>query len=173
MRARIPGRLTGMTLIEVLTALLILSLVTGALSKLLMSAWESQDTLTGQNLMQKHAQQAADAVVDRLRGASEITAGNATQVAAAYKSGGSVTYYLQDGALMCDSRPSASGQTTTNVICRDVSNLGFAYYVRSGATWATPATAVLAESVKVSVTVASGKDKATESSVVDLRNKGH
>jgi len=32
---------------------------------------------------------------------------------------------------------------------------------------------VLAESVKVSVTVASGKDKATESSVVDLRNKGH
>lgn len=168
-RPRAPQ--AGITLIELFVVLLIMLMIAGGISRLLLSSWQSQDTITTQNEMQRRAQKAADEVVDRLRGATEITAGDSTSVTALYGNDDSVTYYLQNGALMRDRHSQATGVTTTDNICSSVSALDLGYLVRSGSGWATAATAVLAQSVKISVTLTSGSDRATESSVVKLRNK--
>ena len=60
---RLRIRPDGMTLVELMVVLIIMLLVTGAISRLLARAWESQDTIMGQNLMQKYVQQAADGVI--------------------------------------------------------------------------------------------------------------
>jgi len=169
---RVRIRPDGMTLVELMVVLIIMLLVTGAISRLLARAGESQDTIMGQNLMQKYAQQAADAVADRLRGASEITTGSDTDVTAAFGSGDTVRYYLQDARLKRDVYSHASGQTASGeVVCRDVLALDFDYFVRSGSSWAPAATAAVADSLKLSVTVRSDKYSATETSAVRLRNK--
>jgi len=167
-----PAKQSGLTLIELFVVLCLMVIVTGAISRMLMAAWEAQEAVTGQNLMQKYAQQAADAVVDRLRGASAITAGTGADITAAYPNGDTVRYYLDSGMLKRTSYSHASGQTGSGeIISRSVASLSFSYYAISVMNWQPAATASLAQSVVVSVTMVSGRDRATESSVVKLRNK--
>lgn len=152
--------------------MLVMLLITGAISALLASARQSQDAISGQNLMQKYAQRSVDTVVDRLRGASEIISGDSAHVTAAFANGDTISYYLQSGMLKRDYYWSATGQTTSGEVISDqAAGLDFGYYVRLGNGWTPAATAVLAQAVKVSVTMAMDKNRATEASVVKLRNK--
>ncbi len=168
-------RRAGMTLIEVLTALMMLSLVAIAISVLLLSARQSHDTIRSQNLTQKAAQRAADTMMDGLRAAQEITAGDDTLVCASFKNGDTVSYYLEAGRLKRDRHVAATGQTVIGeVVCDHVAQLTLKYFALDTATgeWheTTPA---VAQSVAVSLRVADEGEGTTETSMVRLRNKSN
>ena len=164
-------RRRGITFVELMVVVMIMGLIAAGISRVLTSSWQSEAAIRGQNLVQKAAQQAADEVMDGLRGASEIVSGGATEVVAAFPNENTVRYYLDGGALKCDRYTKSTNTTTTETICDRVSALSFAYFVRVGSGLAPASTAVLAQAVRVSVTVSSGLDRATESSLVKLRNK--
>jgi len=165
-----PAR-RGLTLIELLVVLVVLLLVTASISRLLASAWDSQQAITGQNESQKRAQRAVDTVVDSLRGASAVQSGDGARIAAVFPSGNVTTYYLSLHEIRRDRYDHASGQTTTGeTICNDVSNLNFGYHRRTGNLWVPAPSPALSESVLVSVTVTLGQDHATETSLVWFRN---
>jgi type II secretory pathway pseudopilin PulG len=168
------------TLIEILVAVMVLGLVAAGISRMLASSWQSQETLTSQNEMQKRAQRAVDAMIDSLRGYSEIQLGEPARVTAALRDKHGVllrtiTYYLQEGELLRDRYESSSGETITGeIICGDVSSLMFDYYryIPVSNSWESPPLDLTdTESVKVSVTIASGKNHATETSWVKFRNR--
>jgi len=166
-----PGS-RGLTLIEVLITLVILLLVAAGISRLLASSWESQLSITGQNEAQKWAQRAVDTVVDSLRGASSVTAGEPARVTASFTNDNTITYYLHQGELRRDRYDHTTGQTTSGeVVCRGVSGLTLRYYVRAGDSLVEAASPLLAQSLRVSATVRSGKGQATETSLVRFRNK--
>jgi hypothetical protein len=156
--------------------MVVLGLVAAGISRLLASSWESELTITDQNEAQKWAQRAADTVIDSLRGSSGVMTGDATSVKAGFSAGGStthsLTYYLTNGELRRVRRNEVTGQADpSEVVCRNVSGLAFSYYLRSGNTWGPAASPSLAQSLRVSVTVGSGKGQATETSLVQFRNK--
>ena len=169
----------GMTLIEVMIVLMLLTIVVAGISAVLASARQSHETITGQNEVQKRAQYAVDTIVDSLRGCSEIQIGEADRLTAALKdkNGATIrtlTYYLQEGDLRRDRYEAATGQTVTGErICGNVSSLGFNYYcyLLASNSLQPPPSPIDTESFLISVTVASGKDHATETSWVKLRNK--
>lgn len=166
------GSRAGLTLIEVLVSTLILLLLLAGTAQLLSGSWQSQQTVTGQNEVQKRAQQAADAVVDRLRGAAGVQYGEPSRVTCFFANDNTVTYYLADGELRRDTYDAGTGMTVLgDVICREVTALSFGYYRRAGSVWAQAASASLAESLMVSVTVSEEKYQATQTSLVKLRNK--
>jgi prepilin-type N-terminal cleavage/methylation domain-containing protein len=161
-----------MTLIELMVVLMILGLIAAGISTLLASSWQSEADIQGQNEAQKWAQRGADAVVDGLRAASGVQTGLTDSVTATFADGSTVTYYLQSAELRRDHYNASSGQTTTGeVICRNVSGLAFAYYTCVAGSWVPAAAASLAQSLRVSVTIASGKDRATQTSLVKFRNR--
>jgi len=161
----------GMSLVELLVACLVLGLIMAALGKLMVSAYDSEEAVQDQNRMQQLAQQAADAVADHLRGSTGLLAGTATDVRAGFLGDDLARYYLQDGALKCDS--TRSGQVRVGeVICTDVSALTFTYLRRkpSGAILEVAPSAGVAHALQITVTVASDKERATQTSVVQFRN---
>jgi len=162
----------GMTLVELLVVLLVLLLVAAGISRLLASAWDSQQAISGQNECQKRAQRAVDTVVDSLRGASGVQSGDGARITATLPSGNTMSYYLHLQELRRDRYDNASGQTTVGeIICDHVSNLSFGYYHRAGNLWVLAASPTLGQSVLVSVTVALEQDHATETSLVRFRNQ--
>jgi len=176
-----PFRSGGMTVIEVMMSLFILGLVAAGISAMLASARQGQDVVTGQNETQKWAQRAIDAIVDTLRGFSEVQTGNRESVVIAQKTKDGVLirivrYYVQSGELLRDRWEASTGQNTTGErVCGNVSNLEFHYYQHSPYSdflieLPVPAGAQT-QSLRASVTIASGKNYATETSLVKFRNK--
>lgn len=160
----------GITLIELMVAMMIMLLLAGGIGKLMLSAYESEAALRGQNLMQKMAQRDADTLVDSLRAATEITSGAATQVSAAFRNGDRITYYLEDRQLKCDTTfggVTRAGQVISDHLC----TVSFTYYAPSGGDWVETSTPAAARAVRVSVCLSDGRDRATEASAVKLRNK--
>jgi hypothetical protein len=158
--------------VEVLVASLVLLLLLAGGAQLLAGSWQSQETVTGQNEVQKRAQQAADAVIDPLRGAAGVQYGEPSRVTCFFANDNTTTYYLADGELRRDTYDAGTGTTVLGyVVCRDVTDLSFGYYRRAGSVWAEAASASLAESLLVSVTVSEEKYQATQTSLVKFRNK--
>jgi prepilin-type N-terminal cleavage/methylation domain-containing protein len=165
-------RQAGVTLVELLVVLLIVSLVAAGAAQLLAASWNSQETVTGQNEVQRRAQQATDTVVDSLRGAAGVQFGDPSQVTCFFADGSTLTHYLADGELRRDSYDAATGVTTVgDVVCRDVTGLAFGYYRREGIAWVEAVSASLADSLLVSVTASEWKYEATQTSLVKFRNK--
>ncbi len=162
-----------MTLIEVMTALLIMLLVAGAISRLLVRSWADEQVVNGQNQAQKTAQLAIDAVVDRIRAAASVASGYDDEITVAFGNGDTLTYRLQDGALQRSRYVDATGETTTDAVMPEfLTGLTFEYRQRNGAGWEVAALPSAADWVVVSVTAGVGKEQATETSIVKLRNKG-
>ena len=160
-----------MTLVEVLVALAIMLLVAAGISRMLVSSWDSQHTIVNQNDVQQQATAATDTIVDHLRGASEVQSGSAAELTAEFPSGSTVRYYLVGAELRRDRFNSSTGVTTSGeVICRIGDALQLGYVRRQGNTLVAAAPSE-AESVTVSVRVAQEGYRATETSVVKLRNK--
>ena len=165
-------RQAGVTLVELLVVLLIVSLVVAGAAQLLGASWDSQQTVTGQNEVQRRAQQATDTVVDSLRGAAGVQFGEPSRVTCFFADGRTLTYYLEDGELRRDSYDAATGATVVgDVVCRDVTDLAFGYYRRDGIAWVEAVSASLADSLLVSVTPSEWKYEATQTSLVKFRNK--
>ncbi len=158
-------------MIELLVALAIMLLVAAGISRLLVSSWGSEHTIVNQNDVQQQAAAATDAIVDSLRGASEVQSGTAAELTAEFPSGSTVRYYLVGSELRRDRFNAGTGTTTNGeVICRIGDSLQLAYIRRQGNTLVA-ALPTAAESVTVSVRVAQEGYRATETSVVKLRNK--
>jgi prepilin-type N-terminal cleavage/methylation domain-containing protein len=169
---RAGRREAGVTLVELLVVLLIVSLIAAGAAQLLAASWQSQDTVTGQNEVQKRAQEATDRVVDKLRGAAGVQFGDPSQVTCSFADGSTLTYYLEGGELRRDAYDAATGGTVVgDVVCRGVTHLAFGYYRRDGIAWVEAASASLADSLLVSVTASEWKYEATQTSLVKFRNK--
>lgn len=165
-------RQAGVTLVELFVVLLIVTLVAVGAAQLLSASWDSQQTVTGQNEVQRRAQQATDAVVDSLRGAAGVQFGEPSQVTCFFADESTLTYYLEEGELRRDSYDAATGGSVVgDVVCRDVTDLAFGYYRRDGIAWVPAVSASLADSVLVSVTASEWKYEATQTSLVKFRNK--
>ena len=172
-----------MTLAEVLVAMVILSLVVAGISATLAISWRNQETLQSQNEMQKRAQQAMDAIVDGMRRFSVVQTGQASSVTLAQlnKDGNTLRTlrcYLQNGQVKRDRYEVATGQTVTGeVLCRSVSALSFTYCRLHFVNYLPKIEPILlsesiqdTQSLRVSVTLTSGKQHASETSLVKLRN---
>lgn len=126
-------RSSGMTLIEIMIALLILTIIGIGISAALLNSWNSERTISDQNEAQKRSQYAVDRIVDDLRGATEITTAGPTSVTAAFKKienptavlQRTVNYQLQGSDLICTRYDALSGVTTTETVCREITNLEF------------------------------------------------
>jgi type II secretory pathway pseudopilin PulG len=161
---------SGITLVELMVVMTILLLLTGGISKLMLSAYDSEAAIRGQNLRQKQAQRCADAMVDSLRAATAITSGDETSLSATFMNDDRITYYLADRQLLCDT--TFSGVTRTGQVISDqVCTLTFTYYLADGADWVETDTPTAARAVHLSVCLSDGKNRATESSAVKLRNE--
>jgi prepilin-type N-terminal cleavage/methylation domain-containing protein len=166
-----PGR--GVTLIELLVALVIMMLIAGGVSRILVRSWLSEEVTNDQNVAERAAQQAVDVVVDRLRAGAVVAAGDAGQVTVAYENGDTVSFFVQGHALRRTSYLHDTGQTTTETVVPDfLTGLSFQYRQRDGAGWKQADAAAVADWVVVSASATSGRCLATEISVVKLRNKG-
>ena len=160
----------GITLTELMIVMLIMLLLAGGISRLLVSAYDSEAAIRGQNATQRLAQRAADTVVDSTRAATEITSGDATRLGVAFRNGDRMAYYLDDRQLKCDT--TYGGVTRTGQVISDqVCSVNFTYYVPNGGDWVATDTPTTARAVRLSVCVSDGKDRATQSSSVKLRNR--
>lgn len=163
-------RNSGITLVELMVVMTILLLLTGGISKLMLSAYDSEAAVREQNLRQKQAQRCADTIVDSLRGAAAITSGDETSLSATFRNGDRISYYLADGQLLCDT--TFGGVTRTGQVISDqVYSLTFNYYLARGGNWVETDTPTEARAVRLSVCLSDGKNRATESSAVKLRNE--
>jgi type II secretory pathway component PulJ len=162
----------GVTLVELMVALVIMMVIAGGISRVLVRSWQSEEVTNDQNLAERTAQQAVDVVVDRLRAGAMVAAGDAGQVTVAYENGDTVSFFLQGRALRRTVYVHASGETTTKTMVPDfLAGLTFQYRQRDGAGWKEADAASVADWVVVSASAASGRCLATETSVVNLRNK--
>jgi prepilin-type N-terminal cleavage/methylation domain-containing protein len=162
----------GVTLIELMVVLVIMMLVAGGISRILVRSWASEEVTNDQNVAERTAQQAVDAIVDRLRAGSAVAAGDAGQVTIVYGNNNTVSFFRQGNALRRTSYIHDTGQTTTETVVPDfLAGLTFQYQQRDGAGWKDADAASLADCVVVSATATSGRCQAAEISVVKLRNK--
>jgi hypothetical protein len=153
----------------VLIALSILLLAMGALGRVLTSGYTSSATISDQNRLQQAAQQATDAIMDKLRGATAFTSGDAGSVTALLQNGDTVRYRRQRDMLWCDT---TAGTTQTHEpLSREVLAFSVAFYSTRGSQWEVAPAPAAASAVRVSVTVGSGLERATQTSAVKLRNK--
>ncbi len=161
----------GVTLVEMLVVIIIISLVVAGVSRMMSSSWASRGATEDQNNVQKEAAAATDTIVDHLRGASEVLTGTAAELTARFADGSTVRYYRVGSQVRRDRYNGTTGVTTTGeVICRvaDALQLSYARRYNNVLVVAAPAAA---ESVVVSVRTAEEGYQATETSVVRLRNK--
>jgi prepilin-type N-terminal cleavage/methylation domain-containing protein len=164
-------RRRGVTLVEMMVALVVLSLVVAGIGEMLVSGWQAQEALAGQNRVQQLARTATDTISDSLRAATGLASGNAAQLTATFASGNTVSYYLQQGILKRTTYHADTGHTVAGeTICPDTSALGFTYYARQGSGLVS-AGATFGRAVQISVQVVAGASRATQTSLVDLRNK--
>jgi Tfp pilus assembly protein FimT len=162
----------GLSLMEMLVVLLVVMLVAAGAYQSLASAWDSQQTITGQNEAQRRAQRATDSIVDRIRGAVGVQYGDGDQVTCLFGDGSTLAFYRVGSELRRDRYDGSTGSTYTGeVVCRDVVSLSFSYYSRSDNVLIDAPLASLAESLEVSVRVSEWKYGATQTSIVKFRNK--
>jgi type II secretory pathway pseudopilin PulG len=165
----------GMTFIEVMVVLLIMLLIGGAISRLLVRSWESQDVVVGQNSAQQEAARTVDTIVDGLRSASGVQAGDGTEVTCVFSNADTARYYRVGSELRRDWYDHLSGATTIGeVINPHCQSLALQYYLRAGNVLRapqSPETSADAQIVHVAVTIVQDRNHATETSTVKLRNK--
>lgn len=134
MRRRRPS---GHTLIEILVAGFIMTLLGLALWTLLRSTYNSQYEVLGQNSANTYARQAADELADNLRGAKAITAATSTGVTFTDNSGNTIQYWRDGGSLKkAVTAPNAS-PSAGSAIVSGIDALNFTYWVNSSGTWST------------------------------------
>ncbi len=159
----------GTTLVEALITLCILGLILAGLGKVLASGYFSSETVSDQNRMQQEAQHLADQIVDSLRGATAFIGGSAGHVRASFKNGDMLGYQRVHNQLR---RVKTSGGVyTTEVLSDHLLAMTLTFYHPEGSEWQPTLAATTARGLQVSLTVASGRERATETSAVKLRNE--
>lgn len=124
----------GYTLIEVLIAGLIMTLLGLGLWTLLRSSYDSQYEILGQNSANSYARQAVDTLADNLRGATGLTSATANDITFTNAGGSSIRYWVSGGNLVTTTGGSPSGGT---VVAMSVTSVSFVYWTYSGGAWSS------------------------------------
>lgn len=164
-------RSSGHTLIEVLVACLIMTILGLGMWTLLRSTYDSQYAVLGQNTANTSARQAIDELADGLRGAKGITAATVSEVTFTDNNGASVRYWRQESTLKKTTNGLPSGGTT---VVTGIQSLSFYYWIYSAGGWsATAAPATPANVKAVDFTVTGTKNGSTRqmSGSVRIRQK--
>src|SRR6266511_2863742 len=132
-RLRRRRRPSGHTLIEILVAGLIMTLLGLSLWTLLRSTYNSQYEVLGQNTANTYARQAMDELVDNLRGAKAITAGTASELTFTDNSGNAIRYWREGTNLRKTTNGSPTGGTA---VATGINLLSFAYWLNISGVWA-------------------------------------
>ena len=133
---------SGHTLIEILIAGLIMTLLGLGLWTLLRSTYDSQYEIVGQNTANTYARQAIDEISDNLRGAKGLTAASASELTFTDNSGNAIRYWRNGTSLRKSTNGSPTGGT---VVVMGIDSLSFGYWINTSGTWtyttapATPA----------------------------------
>jgi type II secretory pathway pseudopilin PulG len=142
---------SGHTLIEILIAGLIMTLLGTALWTLLRSTYNSQYEVMGQNTANLYARQAIDELADNLRGSKGLTAATVSAITFTDNSGNSIRYWRNESTL----RKSVNGSPSSGtVIVNGIDQLAFVYWLYSNGAWSSstaPSTPANVKAVDFSV----------------------
>ena len=164
-------RKCGMTMIEVMIALVIMSLVAVGVASTLTRSWQSQETLVAQNEVQRRAWEAVDKVVDTLRGGVNVTAADATSITVSTLDSGSHRFYLAGDELTHIRTVSNPSGAHSEKVMTKVSSFTVTLYQRVQSALAVTTDLTAARAANVSLTVTNGRYHATVASLVYLRNR--
>ncbi len=166
-------RRRGVTLMEMLIAGLIMSLVGVGIFNMIRASYDSQDRIIDQNTSISRGRQTIDEWVDNMRGIANVTAANATSMTVVTNAPSSQTIrYWKSGTDL--RRTINNAPTGGQIIVRDVQSLAISYYVWSGTAWtstATPTDLTKIGGLHVTATVKMGDSPRTVVSDVKIRQR--
>jgi len=125
-------RRRGFTLIEILIVGLITLLVGAGTWTLLRSSYDSQYDLMRQNKAQTYGRQALDTLLDRVRGATAVTAAAASDVTFTDSAGQALRFWRSGTTLRTTTNGLPSGGAQ---IVRDLQSFTCSYWSWSGSAW--------------------------------------
>ena len=161
----------GMTLMELLIAGLIMSLVGIGIYNMIRASYDSQDRIIDQNTAIARGRQAIDDWVDNIRGAANVTQANNTSITIVNNAGESVRYWKSGTEI----RRSVNGIPSTGlVVVRGVSVLDFTYWYWTGTSWSTtkaPTNTPTIGGLHISATMQMGSSTRTIVSDVKIRQR--
>jgi prepilin-type N-terminal cleavage/methylation domain-containing protein len=161
----------GLTLIELLTALVILSFVVLTLVFILQTSATSQQTVVTQNDLQRQVRLASDAVMDSLRPAQAVIAGSATALTVSHLDGSTTRFFLDAGKLKKERKVSATSTPIVTTVADNVQGVKFLYFRSVMGSYLKAFNVSDVEAVQIDLTLSSGDYAASLSSSVRLRNK--
>jgi type II secretory pathway component PulJ len=129
-------RLRGHTLIEILIACMIMTLLGVGLWTLLRSTYNSQYEVLGQNSANSYSRQAIDEIADNLRGAKAVTTATASEIIFTDNSNVPVRYWISGSSLRKTTNGLPAGGS---VVVRDVQALSFNYWSYYNGVWLSSA----------------------------------
>jgi Tfp pilus assembly protein PilW len=159
----------GLSLIELLIATLMCSLLSVAIVGVFKSATNAQFNLLYPNTANAAARLAMDTFTDNLRSAAAITIADASDVTYTDSSGNTDRFWISNSNLVTSTNGSPSSGT---VVAYGITSLTLTYWYWNGTAWATSTTPTLSTIGAIDVTInASANGYATTLiSTVRLRN---
>lgn len=164
-------RARGLTLIELLAALVILSCVVLTLVFIMQTSATSQQTVVTQNDLQRQVRLASDAVMDSLRPAQAVIAWGATTLTVSHLDGSTTRFFLDAGKLKKEQKASATSPPLVTTVADNVQSVKFLYFRSVMGSYLKASSMTSVEAVQMDLTLSSGDHAASVSSSVRLRNK--
>ena len=162
----------GFTLIEVLIASLVMTLLGLGVWTLLRSSYDSQYEIVGQNGANTNARQAVDELADHLRGANQLTAGDQRSLTFTDNSSNVIKYWRSTGNSVLKT---VNGLPTGGaVVSQNITSMTFVYWTNTNGTWSSTTAPSTPSSVgAIDFTVASKVNNSSRqiSGSVRLRQK--
>jgi Tfp pilus assembly protein PilW len=126
------NRRRGMSLMELLIAGFIMSIIGTGIYQMIRASYDSQQRIVDENTVMARGRQAIDDWADQLRGAADITQANSSSITFKNNAGQSIRFWKSGSNILksVDNVPSA-GQT----VVQNVNGLSFVYWVWTGTAW--------------------------------------
>ena len=161
----------GLTLIELLSALVILSFVVLTLVFIMQTSATSQQTVVTQNDLQRQVRAASDTVIDSLRPAQAVVAWSAMSLTVSHLDGSTTRFFLDAGKLKKERKVSATSTPVVTTVVDNVQSVKFLYFRSVMGSYQKAYNVSDVEAVQMDLTLSSGDYAASLSSSVRFRNK--
>jgi hypothetical protein len=164
-------RRRGVTLMEMLIAGLIMSLVGVGIYNMIRASYDSHDRILDQNTSQARSRQAVDDWIDQFRGAANVTAASYDSITIVDNAGQNIRFWKSGNTIRrtINSLPSAG-----EIIVRNVQSVNLMYWVWTGTAWAStgsPSDVTRIGGLHATVTVQIGSSLRAITSDVKIRQR--
>lgn len=164
-------RRRGVTLMEMLIAGLIMSLVGVGIYNMIRASYDSQDRIIDQNTSIARSRQSVDEWVDQLRGVANVTQADYNSVTVVNNAGQTYRYWKSGTTIR---RSINNVPTAGEIVVRGVYSLNLMYWVWTGTAWtstSSPSDVTKIGGLHVTTTVKMGDSPRTVVSDVKIRQR--